>query len=80
VALTAKEFGVLEYLMRRAGEVVSAEDLLEHVWDENVDPFTNTVRVQMGNLRRKVGAWRIETVVGAGYRLAVPGASRPGSG
>ena len=80
VALTAKEFGVLEYLMRHAGEVVSAEDLLEHVWDENVDPFTNTVRVQMANLRRKVGAERIVTVVGAGYRLVAAGASRSGSG
>ena len=75
VGLTAKEFGVLEYLLRRAGEVVSAERLLEHVWDENVDPFTNTVRVQVANLRRKVGPERIETVVGAGYRLVDPAGS-----
>jgi DNA-binding response OmpR family regulator len=72
--LTPKEFGVLEYLMTRPGHVVSAEELLEHVWDENADPFTETVRVTVGTLRRKIGAGtdgapRIETVVGRGYRL-----------
>jgi DNA-binding response OmpR family regulator len=68
--LSPKEFGVLEYLMTRPGHVVSAEELLEHVWDENVDPFTQTVRVTIGTLRRKLGGDRlIETVVGKGYRL-----------
>jgi DNA-binding response OmpR family regulator len=71
--LTPKEFGVLEYLMTRPGHVVPAEELLEHVWDENADPFTETVRVTVGTLRRKLGAARtgplIETVVGRGYRL-----------
>jgi DNA-binding response OmpR family regulator len=71
--LTPKEFGVLEYLMTRPGHVVSAEELLEHVWDENADPFTETVRVTVGTLRRKLGAGNdgplIETVVGRGYRL-----------
>ncbi|MEJ3744225.1 response regulator transcription factor [Actinomycetes bacterium KLBMP 9797] len=67
--LTPKEFGVLEYLMTRAGHVVSAEELLEHVWDENADPFTQTVRVTVGTLRRKLGGEAIETVVGRGYRL-----------
>jgi DNA-binding response OmpR family regulator len=67
--LTPKEFGVLEYLMTRPGHVVSAEELLEHVWDENADPFTQTVRVTVGTLRRKLGGDLIETVVGRGYRL-----------
>jgi DNA-binding response OmpR family regulator len=71
--LTRKEFGVLEYLMTHPGRVVSAEDLLEHVWDEHTDPFTNTVRVTVGTLRRKLSANGerplIETVVGRGYRL-----------
>ena len=49
-----KEFGVLEYLMTRPGHVVSAEELLDHVWDENADPFTQTVRVTVGTLRRKL--------------------------
>ncbi|GAA4676530.1 response regulator transcription factor [Phytohabitans rumicis] len=69
VRLTPKEFGVLEYLMTRPGHVVSAEELLEHVWDENADPFTQTVRVTVGTLRRKLGGEAIETVVGRGYRL-----------
>lgn len=67
--LTPKEFGVLEYLMTRPGHVVSSEELLEHVWDENADPFTQTVRVTVGTLRRKLGGEAIETVVGRGYRL-----------
>ncbi|MEU6642797.1 response regulator transcription factor [Saccharomonospora sp. NPDC046836] len=71
--LSPKEFGVLEYLMTRPGHVVSTEELLEHVWDENVDPFTHTVRVTMGTLRRKIGNGDehaiIQTVVGRGYRL-----------
>jgi DNA-binding response OmpR family regulator len=67
--LTPKEFGVLEYLMTRPGRVVSSEELLEHVWDANADPFTQTVRVTVGTLRRKLGNRWIETVVGRGYRL-----------
>jgi DNA-binding response OmpR family regulator len=67
--LTPKEFGVLEYLITRPGRVVSSEELLEHVWDANADPFTQTVRVTVGTLRRKVGDGWIETVVGRGYRL-----------
>jgi DNA-binding response OmpR family regulator len=73
LSLTRKEFGVLEYLMTHAGRVISSEQLLEHVWDENTDPFTNTVRVTVGTLRRKLGAGGerplIRTVVGRGYRL-----------
>src|SRR5689334_9861942 len=69
LALTRKEFGVLEYLMTRPGHVVAGEELLEHVWDANADPFTQTVRVTVGTLRRKLGEGSIETVVGRGYRL-----------
>ena len=73
LALTRKEFAVLEYLMTRPGHVISAEELLDHVWDENADPFTNTVRVTVGTLRRKLsygeGSPLIETVIGRGYRL-----------
>ena len=71
--LTAKEFALLRYFMLHPGEVVSQETLLEHVWDENADPFTNTVRVTVGTLRRKVSIDEepqlIETVIGRGYRL-----------
>ena len=71
--LTAKEFALLRYFMAHAGKVVSQEELLEHVWDEHADPFTNTVRVTVGTLRRKVTiddeAPLIETVIGSGYRL-----------
>ncbi|MEV5827808.1 response regulator transcription factor [Spirillospora sp. NPDC052242] len=71
--LSPKEFAVLRYLMSRPGQVVSPEDLLEHVWDENADPFTNTVRVTVGTLRRKLAGDGedplIETVVRHGYRL-----------
>lgn len=71
--LTAKEFALLRYFMARPGEVLSQEVLLEHVWDEHADPFTNTVRVTVGTLRRKLLAGGetsvIETVIGRGYRL-----------
>lgn len=68
--LTKKELGVLEVLMVAAGGVVSAEELLDRVWDANTDPFTNTVRVTLTNLRRKLGEPAvIDTVIGAGYRL-----------
>ena len=71
VTLSPKEFGVLHVLLRADGAVVSPETLLERVWDEHVDPFTNTVRVTVMNLRRKLGTPAvIETVIGTGYRLA----------
>jgi DNA-binding response OmpR family regulator len=71
LALTHKEFGVLEALLAADGGVISAESLLEQVWDAHADPFTNTVRVTIVNLRRKLGAPpAIETVVNAGYRMA----------
>ncbi|GGM44960.1 response regulator transcription factor [Dactylosporangium sucinum] len=70
LSLTRKEFGVLEMLVAADGAVVSAEDLLEHVWDANADPFSNVVSVTLARLRRKLGAPPlIETVVGKGYRL-----------
>jgi len=70
VPLSRKELGVLEELLVADGAVVSAEDLLERVWDENADPFTRTVTVTMGRLRSKLGEPDpIETVVGSGYRL-----------
>jgi two-component system, OmpR family, response regulator len=73
ITLTAKEFALLEVLMRRAGEVVSKTDLLEHVWDFAFDPTSNVVEVYVGYLRQKIdrpfGRASIETVRGAGYRL-----------
>jgi len=72
VPLTRKEFGVLEAVLGADGAVVSAEELLENVWDEHADPFTNTVSVTMARLRRKLGdPPLIETVIGSGYRLRV---------
>lgn len=71
--LTSKEFALLRYFMAHPGEVLSTEHLLEHVWDEFTDPFTNTVRVTVGTLRRKLTAGGeaplIDTVIGSGYRL-----------
>ncbi len=70
LSLTRKELGVLELLLAADGAVVSAEELLERAWDENADPFTRTVAVTLGRLRRKLGEPEvIETVLGAGYRV-----------
>ncbi|MER5649929.1 response regulator transcription factor [Streptosporangium sp. NPDC002524] len=70
VALSPKEFAVLEILMRADGGLVSAEDLLEKAWDENISYFTNSVRVTVMTLRKKLGAPPVvETVTGSGYRL-----------
>ena len=73
IELTTKEFALMRYFMTYPGQVLSQERLLEHVWDEMVDPFTNTARVTVGTLRRKLsaaaGAQLIETVIGSGYRL-----------
>jgi DNA-binding response OmpR family regulator len=73
VALSAREVALLRYFMIHPGEVLAAERLLDHVWDENIDPFTNTVRVTISNVRKKLTdagyPGLIETVVGAGYRL-----------
>jgi DNA-binding response OmpR family regulator len=70
LALTRKEFGVLECLAAANGAPISAAQLLEHVWDAYADPFSNTVAVTVARLRRKLGdPPLIETVVGVGYRL-----------
>ena len=71
--LTSKEFTLLRYFMSKPGQVISQSELLDHVWDEHVDPVTNTVRVTVGTLRRKISVDDevdlLETVVGSGYRL-----------
>jgi DNA-binding response OmpR family regulator len=69
VALTAKEFAVLEHLAVRAGQVVGKPDILEHVWDFAYDGDPNIIEVYISALRRKLGAAAIQTVRGAGYRL-----------
>jgi len=70
VDLGPKEFGVLELLLAAHGRVVSAEELLERVWDEMADPFTSAVKVTISRLRRKLGEPPvIETVAQAGYRV-----------
>jgi DNA-binding response OmpR family regulator len=70
LSLTRKEFGILEMLLAADGAVVSAEELLEHVWDADVDPFSNIVSVTLTRLRRKLGdPPLIETVIGKGYRM-----------
>jgi DNA-binding response OmpR family regulator len=77
VELTSKEFGILEYLLRHPGEIVSQEAILEHVWDMQTNPLTNTVRVHINSLRRKLEDIAetpryIETIVGQGYRVGTP--------
>jgi DNA-binding response OmpR family regulator len=70
IGLTAKEHAVLEALLRAAPGGLSAEKLLEQAWDENVDPFTNTVKVTIARLRRKLGEPEvIRTTPGIGYRI-----------
>jgi DNA-binding response OmpR family regulator len=70
VPLSRKEFAVLEELMRAEGAVVSTEQLLERAWDENIDPFTNVVRVTVMTLRRKLGSPPVvATVSGVGYQI-----------
>jgi DNA-binding response OmpR family regulator len=77
IALTAREFSLLEYLIRRAGQVVSKSQLLEHVWDSYDSVDLNVVEVYAGYLRRKIdtpfGRQALQTVRGAGYRLAADG-------
>ena len=70
VALTRKQFAVLEVLVAAEGGVVSAEELLERAWDQNADPFTNAVRITVSALRKRLGQpWLIATVSGVGYRI-----------
>ena len=73
VALTRKQFAVLEVLVAAEGGVVSAEDLLARAWDENADPFTNAVRITVSALRKRLGEpGIIATVAGVGYRIDTP--------
>jgi DNA-binding response OmpR family regulator len=69
--LTAKEFMILEYLLRNKGTVISRNQILEHAWDRNVDIFTNIVDTHIKNLRKKLGNYGaiIETIYGSGYRI-----------
>jgi two-component system OmpR family response regulator len=77
ISLTPREFGVLHFLMRHRGDVVSKTDILESVWDAHYEGDENVVEVYVGYLRRKIdqpfGRHAIETVRGAGYRLAAGG-------
>ncbi|MEP6598426.1 MAG: response regulator transcription factor [Actinomycetota bacterium] len=77
VELTPREFALLEFLMRRAGEAVSKADILHHVWDAHYDGDANVVEVYVGYLRRKIdtpfGRQSVQTVRGAGYRLVPDG-------
>src|SRR5919107_3490608 len=80
VALTRKQFAVLEVLVEAEGGVISAEELLARAWDENADPFTNAVRITVSALRKRLGEPRlIATVAGVGYRIdAAPDGERAG--
>ncbi|MCW2924767.1 MAG: transcriptional regulator [Thermoleophilia bacterium] len=70
VALTRKQFAVLEVLVAAEGGVISAEELLERGWDANANPFTNAVRITVSALRKRLGEpWIIATVPGVGYRI-----------
>jgi two-component system response regulator VanR len=70
VALTRKQFAVLEVLVAAEGGVISSEELLQRAWDENADPFTNAVRITVSALRKRLGEpWIIATVAGVGYRI-----------
>ncbi len=82
VALTRKQFAVLEVLVAAEGGVVSAEELLARAWDEHADPFTNAVRITVSGLRKRLGQpWLIATVPGVGYRIGTgPGTGRGGGG
>jgi DNA-binding response OmpR family regulator len=79
INVSVKEFGALEALLRASPGFVSAEDLLEQVWDKHADPFTNTVMVTSGRLRRELGQPpAIKTTPGVGYQIACPEQRQPG--
>ncbi|WP_228180104.1 response regulator transcription factor [Streptomyces anulatus] len=81
VALTRKQFAVLDVLVAADGGVVSAEELLERAWDENADPFTNAVRITVSALRKRLGEpWIIATVPGVGYRIGTASGTGHGGG
>lgn len=76
ITLTSKEYAVLEYLMRHAGEVVTRERISAHAWDDNYDPASNVIDVYIARLRRKIDDVNdtplLTTIRGAGYRLGAP--------
>ncbi len=76
VPLTAREYALLEYLARRAGDVVGRAEIAEHVWDENYDPFSNVIEVYVRRLRRKLDDPGKESLIrtrrGEGYELVGP--------
>ncbi|AIJ23937.1 response regulator transcription factor [Amycolatopsis methanolica] len=72
VELTAREFGLLEFLLRRRGEALSKREILTHVWDAHYDGDENIVEVYIGYLRRKLGPDLIHTLRGVGYRMSAP--------
>jgi DNA-binding response OmpR family regulator len=80
IALTAKEYAVLEVLIRHPGQVLTREHISQHAWDDNYDPFSNVIDVYIGRLRKKIDLPgeppMLETIRGAGYRLAAAGAPR----
>ncbi|RUM20442.1 DNA-binding response regulator [Rhizobium vallis] len=81
IALTRKQFAVLEVLVAAEGGVVSAEQLLEQAWDENADPFTNAVRITVSSLRKRLGEpGLIATVPGVGYRIETQPVAGPVGG
>lgn len=73
VKLTTREFDILEFMACKHPSVVSTEEIMEHTWDDGIDPFSNVVRVHLANLRRKLkdeaGVPLIETIIGKGYKL-----------
>lgn len=72
IALSSKEFALLEYLLKHQGLILSRQDIMEHVWDENADPFSNTIEVHIRNLRRKLETEEqklIFTVSNRGYKI-----------
>jgi DNA-binding response OmpR family regulator len=72
IPLRTKEFTLLEYLLRNKGSVISRQEIMEHVWDENADPFSNTIEVHMMNLRRKIETKKerfIFTIPNRGYKI-----------
>ena len=73
IELTLREYGLLEYFLRNVGKVISRQDILDHVWDQFFDSFSNVVDVHIKNLRKKLPsayAKRLKTIWGKGYRLA----------
>lgn len=78
IPLTAKEYAVLEVLMRHPGQVLTREHISQHAWDDNYDPFSNVIDVYIGRLRKKIDVMgeppMLDTIRGAGYRLAAPAA------